>query len=244
LHVSLLITDDLYASANFSMQLNAVNALTPNIIWMQFIFFVSGATITPNVQYHDISPQESNQCSPFPGTAGTPFQIGLPPNMANGLPAGSLLEIDLQTVKGNVSQATFKFSQGAFSNNEWGNFQLVNSQSIATIPSAQQITANQAKPACSAQQQSAMANGLPVTAFELNLVGSTSGSVSFSKGDGLITYTSDNGFCAEDGPNDNACTGQDDQTGETSNASYGAMNPCCGNTITQQLSYSPGAAPQ
>jgi hypothetical protein len=164
--------------------------------------------------------------------------------MTNGLPAGSLLEIDLKTGNtGNVSQATFKLSKGTFSNNEWGNFQLVNSQSIATIPSAQQISANKAKQACSAQQQSAMANGLPVTAFELNLVGYPGGSVSFSKGDGLITYTSDNGFCAEDGPND-VCTGQNDQTGESSNASYGAMNPCCGNKITQQLSYSPGTAPQ
>jgi hypothetical protein len=80
---------------------------------------------------------------------------------------------------------------------------------------------------------------VPIQGFQFVAVGlNNSANTQFSSGEGTITYTvaSNQELCV-DGANQRCPIGApyNGQTGETSNAIYGKMNGCCGNTLTQSF---------
>jgi hypothetical protein len=236
LAVGLYVQSNLSTSNGFSLQLNAVPPPNSVISWMQYTFIVSGSSVTGNVEYWGFSNQGtpvscmafSNQnlnvncCSygnccngwesfwdPIFGGAcqtGIPF-LSLP---SNTIPAGYELLISLNSdpSSGNVTAATF----WVFDQN--GDLTYI----TVDIPGNLQV---------------------PVQAFQYVAVGKNGrANTTFTSGSGTISYTVAEGqeLCVAGASvpcaSANVYSGF---TGETSNASYGNMNHCCGNDLKQSL---------
>lgn len=234
---------NLYAPNGFSLQLNAVPPPnSQNITWMQYIFAVNvadgyGNSANGNVEYWgNLTNQNtpnggciafSNQdlnvnccgngdcCSGWDSFWDPIFGGGCQTQMPNfgpdsgTLSAGYEIAIVLITGGGNVTAALFEV---------WDNNGVLISSFTVPIPGYLQV---------------------PVQAFQFVAVGESGGAnTQFSSGGGTITYSVASGqeLCVDGGaiscPKGAVYSGS---TGETSNAKYGTMNNCCGNTLTQSL---------
>jgi hypothetical protein len=212
LSVLMNVTQTMASANGFSMQLNAYNPAGPTTSWMQYVFIISGNTISGSVQYWNIAlfNAPGSTCNATPSNCQTFAQntstiANLP---SNNLPAGYALRITLSDNGGKITQATFE----VIDNNH-------NSQSqVVTLPAASQF---------------------PIVAFQTNIVGPSNGAnTAFSGGAGTISYQVSTGqLCLEGGLADQCSNsaGSSTPTAETSNATYGAIASCCGSLLAQTL---------
>jgi len=238
LEVFLKADQTLVSDKGFSVQLNAYNPAGPTTSWMQFILGVSNNAITGDIQYWNMAGfynclntqcGGSLACATTPGPTGCtgptiwlnqppvtlPVTLPLPPSslplLTNTLPAGWTLGIQLSNdISGNITGATFTATD--------------NGATPTTYTASTILPLNLQ---------------FPIKAFEVNVVGPGSGAkTTFSSGAGTITYFTTDTLCVEGGLPD-ACSksaGSGTGTGETSNATYGSVSPCCGaSLLTQSL---------
>jgi Stigma-specific protein, Stig1 len=213
LSVLVNVTQTMTSANGFSMQLNAYNPAGPTTSWMQYVFIISGNTISGSVQYWNIAlfNAPGSTCKATPSNCQTFAQntstiVNLP---SNNVPAGYALRIQLGNDNaGNITQATFV----VIDNNNNSHSQTV------TLPAASQF---------------------PIVAFQTNIVGPFNGAnTAFTGGAGTITYQVSTGqLCLEGGLADQCSTsaGNNTPTAETSNATYGAIASCCGSLLAQTL---------
>jgi Stigma-specific protein, Stig1 len=219
----------IYSEGGFSLQLNAVpppNSANP-INWMQYSFLVGSGGVSAWVEYWNQA-QLSSQCIIFSnqnntgksccsngdccGTSCT-TQIALPnPIPANAIPGDYTLQILLATPNantGNVTQVT-----SVVTDSEGNRTPLT----IPIPPSAQ----------------------APIQAFQFVAVGyDNCAAASFTNESGaLIDYSvaqSSQELCVQGASYSCPGNGYFGFTGESSNATYGTMNSCCGSELQQTL---------
>jgi hypothetical protein len=227
LTVGMKVAQTFVSTNGFSIQLNAYNPGGSPTDWMQYVFIISGNTISGSVQYWNSAayvrccqqPGNNNcsgttnpcVCTPTQscpvvtqtavGNTG-PIVNNLP---SNNLPAGYNLQIELGNDNaGNITEATFVV-----------------------------IDNNNVRKASAPVQNLPL---FPISSFQTDVVGPGNGqSTIFSGGAGTITYSVASGqLCLEGGLPDQ-CTGKSTPTAEDSNAAYGTIASCCGSTLTQSV---------
>jgi hypothetical protein len=219
LTATLEVTQDFVSDIGFTMQLNAVPPAGTATTWMQYVFRVSGTGIQGQVQYWDVPAFQScsksmpgGDCSSAETFAPLPVDIPLSKSLPiqNTLPAGYTLEVALTNdISGNVTSATFTVIDDA------------GASSAITIPVDASVR-------------------FPVVAFEPAIVGpDNSLAANFSSGIGVLSYAGSNGSLCVQGASSDTCSGNSVDTGETSNASYSEISPCCGSPAKQQVSVAP-----
>jgi len=202
----------------FSLQLNTYaqpGATDPNgnpVSVIQFILIIANKQATATVQFWYDPPVETG--TPTIGTRldNFPAQNFGPPRSSNTIDTNSVLTIALNTpgVPGNqgaVTEATFTVA-------ELGG---APSSAVFSLPDGWQY---------------------PISAFQVNLVGPDCCNVSdFSvSGGATLEYSAAGTLCVQQGSASTACGESYGVTLETSNAYYGAISPCCGPSLTQEIS--------
>ncbi|SPF37500.1 hypothetical protein SBA4_2010005 [Candidatus Sulfopaludibacter sp. SbA4] len=230
--VRLDVTEDLVApktaqdQGGFSLQLNAFpqpgqTSQGQQLNWLQYVWYVTGGAAYGEVQYWQIGAPHSwpSGYTPVPGT--TPWLpsvdtqqslgVSLPGNVVG---AGSVVEIALATdSSGNVTSATFSLTDSA------GHV----SSAVVSFAAGQQYA---------------------IAAFQVNLVAPPSGQATFTSGAGTLTYSVSSGNLSVTPGAAAQCSvpywagqelGDQAETGETSNALYGAITPSSGSSLTQPV---------
>jgi hypothetical protein len=238
--INFTVDQELVTNGEFSLQFNAYSIAGNNFNdteLIQYIFYIDGTQITPNIQYPG-----------YPGTngwTGNAFPITL--TTGNTLPKNYQLELQLTTDNNqNSNAATFTVTdnEGNFSsqtillnNGNTGATVTVKSQ-INGVSSTQGPTPTNAP----APSNSNLIERVPIGSFQVNLVAPGSGDecVIFNAGGAAtITYSSNDQLCVEGGNNFDQCTGFSGFTAESSNAQYSALSSCCsgpGSSFNQTLS--------
>jgi hypothetical protein len=215
LSVILNVTQDMMSDNGFTLQLNAnsPSGAEPDA-FQQYGFSVTGNSIQGFINnWKDVSTQivcgDTGLCS-------TPLD--------NGIPAGYTLILQLlNDNSGNITGANYS----VLDNNR---YILANDTFLV------QNAGCNCGGTCLGFQQGDLS---PVTAFTVDIVGPGNGiGTTFSSGGGSIMYSASGGPMV---PMSSvpACVETDLQTLETSNASYGMLNGCPAQNITQPFSINP-----
>lgn len=225
LTVAFTATEDIRSTNGFTMQLNADSPYGVDAM-QQYVFLVGSNAIGVNSIYGVINNWQNYTTAIVCGgvdVASTPI--------SNGIPQGYTLQITLQYQGNNVSGALFEVLNDG---------QILGSQPL----SVSHAGCNCSLPAnnqCTGYQSSADLS--PITAFQVNIVGPGSGSGTvFTSGAGTISYAvSDGSLTALSGlpstlSSVTPCVENLLCTAETSNASYGQLNACPAQSITQTFS--------
>jgi len=227
-------SQNLFSPNGFSLQLNAVPPANANQInWMQYTFEIGGNGVDADVEYW--TSQGGSECIIFSnqnvqgccsnanccscswwdelwGISCCSTQMASLAS-SNTIPAGYRLELALSTDQnsGNVTQANFLIQDN--------NGNQTASYTVAIPQNAQ----------------------APVQSFQVVAVGINGcATAKFSKGGGVINYSvpvlSNQQLCVQGASI--SCSGNNSfggLTGESSNATYGLMNSCCGSELSQTL---------
>ena len=214
LTVSLTATDeDIVSSSGFTVQLNANSQQGVDSV-QQYVFLVQGNSIQGGISNWQNAMTEI-VCG-FVDVASTPIN--------NGIPKGYTLQITLQYQGNSVSGALYEV--------------LSQDQPVATktlLVSQAGCNCNLAGGfQCTGYQSSADLS--PITAFEVNIVGPGGGaSTTFTKGAGNIVYAVSSGVLTPLS-SEPRCIEIAFCTNETSNASYGQLDGCPAQSLTQTFS--------
>jgi hypothetical protein len=213
-------------NGGFTFQLNAYNPAGPSTDWMQYVFLINNKAISYQVQYWDMAAAcaccATSPASCTNGCACTGPLVALEDTVlslpSNTIPAGYVLEIDLQN---DVNTRTVTGALFSVTDNN-----KKTTSSLATLDKDHQF---------------------PIVAFEANVGGPDDGKYSqFTPGlgqIGQITYQVPYWddvvpvLCAEGGLPDVACGAPwGGGTAETSNVTYSTIGyPCCASQITQSV---------
>jgi hypothetical protein len=234
LSVQLTVTQTLVSSNGFSIQLNghgpnnaggAISATecVGGAVWQQYLFVIDNNQIYPNIQLWPSTGPAVPPCMASPPCncaqilyfTGNQIGNSLTSNM---IPAGYIFNISLgNDSSGNVNSVTFQVTDNTGKTSS----QTVQLDSLPWASGYNQAIA-------------------PITAFDLEIVGTPGyNDAQFSTaGGGTITYTANAPLTCAGGilPQ---CTGWPPGTGESSNASYGILNACPAQSMTQQFSIIP-----
>jgi hypothetical protein len=209
----LTATEDIVSTNGFTVQLNANSSQGVDAI-QQYVFFVQGNLIQGGIANWQNATTEI-VCGDR-GVASTPIN--------NGIPKGYTLQMTLQYQGNVVSGALFEvLSQG----------QPVGTQTLLVS----QVGCNcnlSGGFQCTGYQSSADLS--PITAFQVNIVGPGGGAAAtFTSGAGNIVYAVSSGALTplSSPPR---CVELAFCTAETSNASYGQLNGCPAQVLTQAFS--------
>jgi hypothetical protein len=214
LSVALQVTQDMASNTGFSIQLNANSPAGTEVdAWQQYGFYIHDNSIKGFLENF------SNRGTPIvchlEDLCSTPIN--------NGLPAGYTLAVSLSTDdNSNVTAAVYQVYDGD------GN-QLAN-KSVSVAEAGCNCNVG-----CTGFKSGDLS---PITTFTVDIVGpGNSSAATFSAGVGNISYSSSGQLtplssvpiCVERAP----------VTAETSNAAYGTLSSCPGQTVTQQFSVTP-----
>jgi len=174
---------------------------------VQYIFYISGQTVYPHIQYVSGTPDGLDHDWLWQG--GNTFP-GLQLPKANTLSAGYTVQVELGTDNnGYVNNVTFTVID-----NHGKSYVLTAPKSGTPVPQATAARPGTLYP-------------LRVAEFQTNVVSTNGLYVHFkSGGEGTLTYSSKDVLCVEGGAYEH-CVNAGTGTCESSNAIYGALSSCC-----------------
>jgi len=198
----------------FSLQLNAYpqpGQTDPNgvpIDWLQYILLIANNRASAQVQYW--SPGGTVPVTSLGGLFG-------PLRSSNTFDSGSVLTIALTTIPVTANQGVVTSAKFTVTDVGGSPFGTVMYSTVVPLPQGAQYA---------------------MSAFEVVLVGPDccSDSNFLAGGGATLTYSAAGPLCVQQGPGGAACGESRLVTAETSNASYGAISPCCGQLLTQGIS--------
>jgi hypothetical protein len=207
------ITKTLNTTNGIIIQFNAYSKDTPKAL-IQYIFAVSGTTITPHIQYAGNNPTPDGKDHDWLQSYTNSYGLSLA--TANSVPPGFVFEVDLGTDnEGYVTSATFTVTE--------------------PVPGGKPKKHVQKAPPSGLYK-------LRISEFQTNVVSGGGHYVDFAKGGaGNLTYSSKDELRVEGGyPHCAAAAGDfSGGTCETSNAIYSGISPCSGaTTLTQSVTTS------
>jgi hypothetical protein len=218
LTVSFIATEDIVSDSGFTVQLNADSQQGVDA-WQQYVFRVDGKSIKAQI---------NNWQSIYTAIVCDVLDVASTP-INNGIPAGYTLQITLQYQDSSVSGALFEVLSAGKPVGTPQTFLVSQAGCGCNLPPCPNPGV-----CCSGYQSSADLS--PITTFQVNIVGPGNGaSTTFTSGAGNIVYEVSSGSLTalSDFP---ACGERNFCTAETSNASYGQLNACPAQSLTQTFS--------